>query len=105
MQPASQSSDVSSSYPVTMHPPRPRKLFQGPAFVDRLAEWLLTHCPCTALALLLLIVVGPRITIANPLPLVAAIAAVDVGVNIIRERRQLRRPRRSSGAFRSNVTA
>ena len=88
-----------------MHPPRPRKLFQGPAFVDRLAEWLLTHCPCTALALLLLLVVGPRITIANPLPLVAAIAAVDVGVNIIRERRQLRRPRRSSGAFRSNATA
>ena len=94
-----------------MHPPRPRKLFQGPAFVDHLAEWLLTHCPCTALALLLLLVVGPRITIANPRPLVAAtvrldeIAGVDVGVNIIRERRQLRRPRRSSGAFRPNVTA
>jgi hypothetical protein len=88
-----------------MHPPRPRKLFKGPAFVDHLAEWLLTHCPCTALALLLLLVVGPRFTIDKPLPIVAAIAAVDVMVNVIRERRQLRRPRRNSGAFRSNVTA
>ena len=105
MQPASRSSNVSFSYPTIMHPPRPRKLFQGPAFVDHLAEWLLTHCPCTALAILLSLVLGPRFTIANPLPVVAAIIAVDVGVNVVRERRQLRRPRRTSGAFRPNVTA
>jgi hypothetical protein len=88
-----------------MHPPRPRKLFQGPAFVDHLAEWILAHCPCTATALLLLVVVGPRFTVSNPFPLVAAIAAVDVMVNVIRERRQVRRPRRVSGAFSSNATA
>ena len=87
-----------------MHPPRPKKLFQGPAFVDHLAEWLLTHCPCTALALLLVLVVGSRITLANPMPVVAGIVVVDVAVNVIRERRQAR-PRRSSGSFRSNATA
>jgi hypothetical protein len=105
MPPASRSSVVSFSYTISMHPPRPRKLFQGPAFVDGLAEWLLTHCPCTAMALLLLLIVGPKFTIANPLPLVAAIVLVDVIVNVVRERRQHRRPRRASGAFRSNVTA
>ena len=88
-----------------MHPPRPRKVFQGPAFVDSLAEWLLTHCPCTAMALLLLLVFGPRVSIDNPFPLVAAIIAVDIAVNVIRERRQHRRARGSSDAFRSNVTA
>jgi Flp pilus assembly protein TadB len=88
-----------------MHPPRPRKVFQGPAFVDGLAEWLLTHCPCTAMALLLVLILGPRITIANPYPLVAAIVAVDLTVNVVRERRQQRRPRRTSGAIRPNVTA
>jgi len=88
-----------------MHPPRPRKLFQGPAFVDTLAEWILAHCPCTATALLLLVVIGPRFTVGNPLPFVAAIAAIDITVNVVRERRQLRRPRRTSGAFRSNAIA
>ena len=86
-----------------MHPPRPKKLFQGPAFVDHLAEWLLTHCPCTALALLLVLVAGSRISIANPIPLVACIIVVDVAVNVIRERRQAR-PRRPSGSFRTNAT-
>jgi hypothetical protein len=88
-----------------MHPLRPKKVFHGPAFADHLAEWLLTHCPCTALALLLLIVAGPWITIQEPLPVIFAIAAVDAMVNVMRERRQPLRSDRASDDYRSNLTA
>jgi len=87
-----------------MHPPRPKKLLHGPEFVDRLAEWLLTRCPFTALALLFLLVAGSLITISRPLPFVAAIAAADLLVNVARERRRPVREKRSS-SMRTNVPA
>jgi hypothetical protein len=87
-----------------MHPPRRKRVLQGPQFVDQLAEWLLTHCPCTALALLILLVAGSRVAVPRPLAFVAAIAAVDIVVNVIRERRHPQRAGRSE-IRRTNVPA
>jgi len=87
-----------------MHPPRPKRVLQGPQFVDHLAEWLLTHCPFTALALLILLVAGARFSIPRPLVFVAVIALGDVAVNVIRERRQPRKENRPT-LMRTNVPA
>jgi hypothetical protein len=87
-----------------MHPPRPKRVFQGPQFVDHLAEWVVAHCPCTGLSLLILLVAGSRITVSEPLLLVAAVVAVDLGLNLVRVRQRPRHLRRSSGS-RTNATA
>jgi hypothetical protein len=85
-----------------MHRPRPKRVLQGPQFVDQLAEWLLTRCPFTALALLSLLVAGSRVTVSRPYLFVAAVAFADIVVNVFRARRQPRRAARAS-VMRTNV--
>jgi hypothetical protein len=87
-----------------MHPPRPKRVLQGPQFVDQLAEWLLAHCPFTALALLILVVAGPAVPVGRPLVFVAIVGSADVAVNIVHNRRQPKRDRRTA-LMRTNVPA
>lgn len=87
-----------------MHPPRRKRVLQGPQFVDHLTEWLLRHCPFTALALLVLVVAGSAIPIPRPLVFVTIVALADVAVNVVRARRQPREAARPK-LMRTNAPA
>lgn len=87
-----------------MHPPRRKRVLQGPQFIDQLTEWLLRHCPFTALAVLVLVVAGSAIAIPRPLVFVAIVALSDVTVNAVRARRQPRAAARPK-LLRTNVPA
>jgi hypothetical protein len=87
-----------------MHPPRRKRILQGPQIVDQLAEWLLRHCPFTALALLVVVVAGSAIAIPRPLVFVTIVALADVTVNIVRARRQPRAAARPK-LMRTNAPA
>lgn len=63
--------------------------------VDRLADWLLTHCPCSSLTLLTVLVVGSAHLIPRPLPVVAGIISADVAINLVRKARRDRRAARA----------
>jgi hypothetical protein len=64
-----------------------------------MAEWLLKHCPLTALAALTLIVVGSSITLAHPLLLLVPVILADVALSWYR---YARRARRSAAAAQSS---
>jgi hypothetical protein len=64
----------------------------------------LNHAPFTALSLLILLVAGSAISIAQPLIFVAIVGLADVAVNLVRGRRQPRRERQPA-LVRTNVPA
>ena len=72
--------------------------------MDQLAEWLLRHCPFTALALLVVVVAGSAIPVPRPLVFVTIVALADVSVNVVRARRQPRAATRPK-LMRTNVPA
>ena len=75
-----------------MHPLRPDGTTESPKLADRLAEWLLSHCPMTTLTLLTMLV-GSAIGVPRPWQIFAAVATADVAINVIRRRRRSKEPR------------
>ncbi len=68
-----------------MHPPRRKRITEGPRFVDRLADWLLTRCPFSTLAVLGLIVLSPTMgSVDEPLYVAIPVVMADLAVNVIR---------------------
>ena len=86
-----------------MHPPRRNGALERPKLADRLADWLLTHCPITTLTLLTLLV-GSTLGIPRPWQVFAMVAGADAMFNVVRLRRRARRPRQSA-AMRPGATA
>jgi len=82
-----------------MHPSRTNKATLHSPFADRTAEWLLTHCPLSALTLLLLLVARIGLD-ARSAAFVGAMLLADVGLNVLRISRSRRRsgrlPRRKT---------
>lgn len=85
-----------------MHPPRLDGIKEGLALADRLAEWLLSHCPMTTLTLLTMLV-GSTIGVPRPWQIFAAVVVADVAINVVRRRRRAKRPH--VGAIQPRVTA
>ncbi len=78
-----------------MHPPRRNGTIEHPKLADRLADWLLTHCPLSTLTLLTLLVTSP-LGVPRPWQVIASVAAVDVMFNLVRWRRRARRSDQSA---------
>ena len=74
-----------------MHPPRPKKATEHVGFADRLTDWLLTHCPFSALTLLTLVVVGLSLTVPRPLLILAPMIGADLVLNVVRRARRVRK--------------
>ena len=74
-----------------MHPPRPKRAIERAGFADRLTDWLLTHCPFTALTLLTLLVVGYNLTVPRPVLILVPVACADVVLNVARRLRRIRK--------------
>ena len=73
-----------------MHPPRRNRASENLRTADRLADWLLAHCPLTALTLLTL-VVGSSLGIPRPWQIFAVVVTADIAFNVIRWRRRAKR--------------
>jgi hypothetical protein len=74
-----------------MHPPRPKRAIERVGFADRLTDWLLTHCPFTALTLLTLLVVGYNLAVPRPVLILAPVICADVVLNVARRVRRVRK--------------
>jgi hypothetical protein len=74
-----------------MHPPRRKRAIERAGFADRLTDWLLTHCPFTALTLLTLVVVGYNLTVPRPVLILAPVVCADIVLNVIRRVRRFRK--------------
>jgi hypothetical protein len=74
-----------------MHPPRPKKATEHVGFADRLTDWLLTHCPFSALTLLTLVVVGLSLTVPRPALILAPMVGADLVLNLVRRSRRTRK--------------
>jgi predicted membrane protein len=74
-----------------MHPPRPERAIERVGFADRLTDWLLTHCPFTALTLLTLLVVGYNLTVPRPVLILVPVVCADVVLNVARRVRRTRK--------------
>jgi len=74
-----------------MHPPRPKKAIEHVGFADRLTDWLLTHCPFSALTLLTLLVVGLSLTVPRPALILAPMIGADLVLNLVRRARRVRK--------------
>lgn len=74
-----------------MHPPRRNTAIERAGFADRLTDWLLTHCPFTALTLLTLLVVGYNLTVPRPVLILAPVVFADIVVNVVRRVRRVRK--------------
>lgn len=74
-----------------MHPPRPKKAIEHVGFADRLTDWLLTHCPFSALTLLTLLVVGLSLTVPRPVLILAPMVGADLVLNVVRRTRRVRK--------------
>jgi hypothetical protein len=77
-----------------MQPPRRKISDPNVGRVDRLADWLLTYCPLSTLALLTALVSGSPGGIPQAWPIFAGMAAGDLGINLVR---WLRRAKRGAG--------
>jgi hypothetical protein len=89
-----------------MHPPRPNGATERPNTADRLADWLLSHCPLTTLTLLTMLVGSAVLDIPRPWQVLAVVATADVGINLFRWRRRVKRsPRVNQAPMRSRATA
>ena len=80
-----------------MHPPRRNRATDRLGFSDRLADWLLTHCPFFALTLLTLLVVGTPVTVSRLAVFLVPVALADVALNV---GRHVKRARKSAHAAR-----
>jgi hypothetical protein len=60
-------------------------------FADRLTDWLLTHCPFTALTVLTLLVVGYNLTIVRPVLVLVPVVCADIALNVVRRLRRVRK--------------
>jgi hypothetical protein len=60
-------------------------------FADRLTDWLLTHCPFTALTILTLLVVGYNLTVARPALILIPVICADIVLNVARRLRRVRK--------------
>jgi hypothetical protein len=74
-----------------MHPPRPKKAIAHVGFADRLTDWLLTHCPFSALTLLTLVVVGLSLAVPRPALILAPMVGADLVLNLVRRARRVRK--------------
>ena len=80
---------------VHTHPhPQVFELESPAGFVDMIAEWLLTHCPFSALTVLTTLVVGSFITIPQPVTIAIVVPLADVLFNLVRLRRREQRETR-----------
>jgi hypothetical protein len=88
-----------------MHPPRRNGATERPKTADRLADWLLSHCPLTTLTLLTTLV-GSALGVPRPWQVFAVSAAADAGINVVRWRRRAKQsPRVSDSPMRRSATA
>lgn len=76
-----------------MHPPRRNKATFQVNLADRVAEWLLAHCPFLTVTILMLLVVGPTFGVSRPIVVLAGAVVADVVLSVIRRRRTVRRHR------------
>jgi hypothetical protein len=83
-----------------MQPPRRKTSDVAQGRVDRLADWLLTYCPLSTLALLSALVSGSPDGIPQAWPLFVIVALGDLGINLFRRRRRTRRDRPAPGMTR-----
>jgi hypothetical protein len=74
-----------------MHPPRRNRATDRLGLSDRLADWLLTHCPFFTLTLLTLLVVGTPLTVSRLAVFLVPVAAADVLLNVGRHVRRVRK--------------
>lgn len=74
-----------------MHPPRRNRAIERAGFADRLTDWLLTHCPFTALTLLTLLVVGYTLTVPRPAIVLAPAVGADIVLSVVRRVRRIRK--------------
>jgi hypothetical protein len=74
-----------------MHPPRPNRAIERVGFADRLTDWLLSHCPFTALTVLTLLVVGYNLTVPRPALVLAPVIFADIVLNVVRRARRVRK--------------
>jgi hypothetical protein len=74
-----------------MHPPRPKKAIEHAGFADRLTDWLLTHCPFSALTLLTLVVVGLSLTVPRPVLILTPMIGADLVLNLVRRARRVKK--------------
>jgi hypothetical protein len=82
---------------VHTHPQPHTFEFESPVgLIDKVAEWLLTHCPFTTLTVLTTLVIGSIVPIPQPVTVAIAVPLADVLFNLIRVKRQSRRDRASS---------
>ena len=89
-----------------MHPPRRNGATERPNTADRLADWLLAHCPLTTLTLLTMLVGVAVLDIPRPWQVLAVVATADVGINLVRWRRRAKHaPRVNEAPMRSRATA
>jgi hypothetical protein len=72
-----------------MHRPRRNGAPELAKLADRLADWLLAHCPLSTVTLLTLLV-GAPLGIPRPWRIVVLIAMIDAALNAIRWRRTKR---------------
>ena len=88
-----------------MHPPRRNGATERPKTADRLADWLLSHCPLTTLTLLTMLV-GSTLGIPRPWQVFVVVTTADVAFNVIRWRRRAKRtPHVREAPLRSRATA
>ena len=64
--------------------------------VDRLADWLLNHCPFSTLTVLTMIVAGSSIPFPRPIVVLIPVILADVALNLFRHVRRTRREDRPS---------
>jgi hypothetical protein len=74
-----------------MHAPRPKRVIERAGFADRLTDWLLTHCPFTALTLLTLLVVGLSLSVPRPVLILVPMVGADIVLNAVRRMRKVRK--------------
>lgn len=81
-----------------MHRPRRKRTpTEAPGCADRLADWLLSHCPFCTLTILLAVVLGPTIG-PIPEPLFIAVPVVIADAAFFLMRRLVASPPPSVGA-------
>src|SRR5512143_890662 len=74
-----------------MHPSRRNRAIERAAFADRPTEWLLEHCPFTALILLTLLVVGYNLAVPRPVLVLVPTICADIVLNVVRRARRVRK--------------
>ena len=79
-----------------MHPPRPNTASDRVGFSDQLSEWLLTHCPFSALTLLTILVVASGLAITRLWTIVVPVVTADVVLYLMRRNRRVRKLDRST---------